>query len=200
MRWCKFSSLAVLMVFIAGCAGQARQDSALNNWQEHSSRLSALEHWQMQGKMAFRNTERAESASLSWLQNNKHTELRLSGPLGFSATTISGDGETIEVTQAEGSRYYPLSDAEAIYAETGIDLPLQALPYWLKGLPDPRADIDKQEFLQGQLKLLVQSGWAISYDQYKTFNRYSLPTKLKMSRADTQVRLIMRQWKTQGIE
>ena len=150
--------------------------------------------------MAFRNAERAESASVSWLQNKKHTQIRLSGPLGFSATTISGDGETIELRQSEETRRYPMTDSEAIYAETGLELPIQALPYWLKGLPDPEANIDKQEFLRGQLKLLVQSGWVISYDQYKTFNRYSLPTKLKMNRADTQVRLIMRQWKTEGIE
>lgn len=150
--------------------------------------------------MAFRNAERAESASVSWLQNKEHTLVRLSGPLGISATTISSDGETIEVRQAEETRRYPMADIQAVYADTGIELPLQALPYWLKGLPDPGDDIDKQEFLQGQLKLLVQSGWAISYDQYKSFDRYSLPTKLKMSRADTQVRLIMRHWKTEGIE
>jgi len=198
--WHKFSFIAVLIALTAGCVGTPRQDPTSHSWEQHSSGLAALEQWKMQGKMAFRNVDHAESASVTWLQNNENTEVRLSGPLGFSATTISGDGEVVEVVQAEETRRYPMSDTTAIFADTGIELPLHALPYWLKGLPNPQADIVEQEFLQGQLKRLVQSGWVISYEQYKFFDRYSLPTKLKMRRADTQVRVIMRHWKTESIK
>ncbi len=150
--------------------------------------------------MAFRSPDRAESASISWLQDNEHTEVRLSGPLGFSATTISSDGEVIEVKQAGATRHYAMSDTARIYADTGIELPLKALPYWLKGLPNPHADIDRQEFLGDQLKQLIQLGWTISYEQYKPFKSYLLPTKVNMKRADTQVRLVMRHWMTQNIK
>ncbi|MFK8047778.1 MAG: lipoprotein insertase outer membrane protein LolB [Halioglobus sp.] len=200
MCWYKFSFIAVLIALTAGCVGIPRQDPTSHSWEQHSSDLAALEQWKMQGKMAFRNADRAESASITWLQNKENTEVRLSGPLGFSATTISGDGEVVTVVQADETRRYPMSDTAAILSNTGIELPLQALPYWLKGLPDPRADIVEQELQQGQLKLLVQSGWAISYEQYKFFDRHSLPTKLKMRRTDTLVRVIMRHWKTEGIK
>lgn len=150
--------------------------------------------------MAFRSIDRAESASISWLQDKEHTELRLSGPLGFSTTTISSDGEVIEVKQAKETRYYAMSDTVRIYRDTGINLPLKALPYWLKGLPNPDAAIERQEFLGDQLKQLVQSGWTIDYEQYKPFKSYSLPTKINIKRADTQLRLIMRQWMTQNIK
>ena len=200
MQRSKFNSLLVLAMLVVGCAGPARQEPAPQNWQEQLSRLSSLEHWKMQGKMAFRNADRSESASISWLQHREHTQVRLSGPLGVSATTISSDGEVIEVKQAKETRHYSVSDTSRIYADTGIELPLQGLPYWLKGLPDPNADVDQQEFLQGQLKQLVQSGWTISYEQYKPFERFLLPTKINMKHADTQVRLIMRQWTTENIQ
>lgn len=150
--------------------------------------------------MAFKNIDHAESAAISWSQHKQHTEIRLSGPLGLSATTISSDGKVIEVKQAEETRHYRVSDTTSMYTDTGIELPLQALPYWLKGLPNPDADIDKQEFLEGKLKQLVQSGWTISYEQYKPFSRFVLPTKINMAHADTQVRLIMRNWMTENIK
>jgi outer membrane lipoprotein LolB len=195
MCFSKFSSLPTvtilaLTILVAGCAGPARLDQTPQNWQQQSSALSTLEHWKMQGKMAFRSLDRAESTSISWLQDKQHTLVRLSGPLGFSATTISSDGEVIEVIQAEETRHYNVSDTTSMYTDTGIELPLQALPYWLKGLPHPDAAIDKQEFLQGKLKQLVQLGWTISYEQYKPFSRFLLPTKINMAHADTQVRLI----------
>jgi outer membrane lipoprotein LolB len=187
-------------MFLAGCAGQVKQDRPPQTWQEQSSRLSSLVQWKMQGKMAFRSIDRAESASISWLQDKEHTEVRLSGPLGVSATTISSDGEVIEVKQAKETRYYAISDTDRIYRDTGIDLPLKALPYWLKGLPDPDAAIERQEFSGDQLKQLIQSGWTINYEQYKPLKSYSLPTKINMKRTDTQVRLIMRHWMTQNIK
>ena len=141
---------------MAGCAGQPGQDSVERNWQERSAQLQSLDRWQAEGKMSLRNTERAESASITWIQDKNITQLNLSGPMGLSATTIYSDGSTLEVTRDGASSRYDISSPEVIIRETGWDLPLQALPHWLKGVPSPDLDIQALEVEQGLLKRLNQ--------------------------------------------
>jgi outer membrane lipoprotein LolB len=193
---CRWRQASILVVFIlmAGCASQPGQDGVQRNWPDHSAQLLSLDHWHAEGKISLRNTERAESASIAWIQDKNITQLSLSGPMGLSATTIYSDGSILEVTRDGASRRYDISSPEVIIRETGWDLPLQALPHWLKGVPSPDLDIQTLEVEQGLLKHLIQSGWTISYKAYGQFGSFALPTKLHIERAGTRARLIIRNW------
>jgi len=200
VKWQQLTFPVVLIALLAGCAGTMKKEPAPKSWREQLVDLNALVRWQTRGKIAFRGLDRAESASVTWRQIENLIEVKLTGPLGLSPTTLSSDGEHIEVNHAQEVRHYNVSDTQAIYADTGIDLPLKALPYWLKGIPDPNARVVKQEFHQGRLQQLNQSGWTIRYERYQAFDRYLLPTKMTLNSTDTQVRLILRDWTTEGLQ
>lgn len=194
MRLRQHASILAVFLFLAGCASQPGPETTDRNWQDRLARVQQLDHWQANGKIALRNTERAESGSMTWTQVQGTTRLDLSGPLGVGATTIHSDGHTMEVIDSDGSNRYDISTGDAIIRETGWDLPVQALHYWLKGIPAPELKVKSLLVEEGLLKQLDQSGWTISYESYRQFGSYTLPTKLKIERAETRARLIIRNW------
>ena len=144
--------------------------------------------------MALRNAERAESANLSWSQQGNKTWLNLSGPIGLGATTITTDGRFLEVTRADSLQRFDVSSPEAMARETGWNLPLHALHYWLKGIPAPNLEVQEQVIEQGLMNYLRQSGWTISYQSYGQFGPLILPTRLQIETQDSRARLIVRKW------
>ncbi|MEH6580351.1 MAG: lipoprotein insertase outer membrane protein LolB [Halioglobus sp.] len=193
----RLHAIAVLLtglLLLAGCANQPEQSTVPLDWRDRSVQLQALRHWKASGKVALRNATQAESASMVWAQSGDDTKLSLSGPMGLSATTVVSDGKYLEITKAGSTRRYDISTPEAIIEQTGWNLPLQALPHWLKGVPSPLQEPDTLELEAGRLKHLKQHGWTVRYDSYGTFGPYILPTKLQIERADTRARLIIREW------
>jgi outer membrane lipoprotein LolB len=189
-----FSALLVLL--LAACAGQQTEHPGERSWTEHSARLRALANWSAEGKLALRTPEQSESASLNWRQRGVITRLQLSGPLGMAATTLYSNGQTLEIRQGEDLSSWDLTDRTALESKTGWDLPLLALPHWIKGLPAP--DMAIQGMLMGPdpalLEMLEQDDWRIHYEAYADFDTLTLPTRLRLEHSDTTLRLIIRDW------
>ena len=193
---CKLPSAAALLLFLAACAGQPVNVPGDSNWQQHSAKLRELTQRSAEGKLALRTPEQSESASFNWRQTGVITRLQLSGPLGVAATTLYNNGQTLEIRQGEELSTWDLTDTGALARETGWDLPLPALPHWIKGLPAP--DIDIQDIQMGpdpaRIEVLKQDDWEIRYEAYEAFSTLMLPTQLHIQREDTTVRLIIRDW------
>ena len=188
--------LLVLLCLLPACATQAPRDTTGQGWAAHSERTQALGHWTASGKIALRSADASESASLVWQQRNDHAHLQLSGPLGVGATTIDSDGRQLKVQRGEEQQILDISSPQAIVLNTGWDLPLRALPHWLKGVPSPDHEI--QELVldpeTGKLSLLRQDDWRIQYQDYGQFQDFTLPTRLQIQRNDIRARILIRQW------
>jgi outer membrane lipoprotein LolB len=186
----------LLVLLLAACAQQPRLPTAAS-WEEHSARLRALTSWSAQGKLALRTPEQSESASIQWQQQDGVTRVYLSGPLGVAATSLYSDGKALVIRHGNEVQTFDLADLTALERNTGWDLPLVALPYWLKGLPAPELDIQGMELGQDDpalLAMLQQDDWKIHYEAYASYGAMTLPTKLQLQRRDTTVRLIIRDW------
>lgn len=189
-------AIALLCLLLASCGGQQTRLPASSGWAEHSTRLQHLDHWAAEGKLALRTAEKSDSASIRWLQRGDNTELYLSGPMGLNATTVHSNGRMAILRQGDKTSSWDLSDQAAISRETGWELPLQALPYWLKGLPAPDLAIQALELdaAQSLLQSLQQDDWDILYERYDNFGELALPTRLRIQREATGVRVIIRDW------
>jgi len=186
--------LILALLLLGGCAGPDTRDTATLSWVEHQASLGQFQYWSARGKLALRTSDRAESATLLWRQQGAHSELHLSGPIGMGATTIHSNGQQMEIRQGDERRVIDISTPDAIARNTGWDLPLQALPYWLKGLPAPREEVQLLELDQDLLRSLQQDGWSVQYQQYEQFDQKMLPTRLRIQRGDTSVRMIIGNW------
>lgn len=186
------------LLLLAGCAGMETQEPTSPGWQAHRAQLETLQQWTASGKLALRTSKASESASLVWRQDQQNTQVQLSGPLGMSATTIDSDGQQLHIRQGEEHRTLDVSSPEAILQNTGWDLPLPALTYWLKGLPAPDAKIQRMDFDEqtGLLRALAQDGWQVVYEKYGQFQGIALPVRMQIERGTTRVKVIVSQWQT----
>jgi outer membrane lipoprotein LolB len=187
---------ALLVLLLTACAGQPPAPSTPGNWDKHSASMRALTNWNAQGKLALRTPTQSESANLNWQQQGDTTRLKLNGPLGVAATSLYSNGRILVIRQGEESSTLDLTDPDALRRRTGWDLPLLALPHWIKGVPAP--DIEIQQLETGPdpalLQLLKQDDWEIRYEAYADFDGLVLPVKLHIRHRDTTVRLIISDW------
>jgi len=189
-------TLWLLLALLAGCTGLAEREPTSAGWKTHSAQLAALQDWTANGKLAVRTADTSDSASMAWQQRNQDTHLQLSGPLGMGATTIDSDGQQLDIRQGDDHQTLDISTPDAIILNTGWDLPLHALTYWLKGLPAPDSEIQQIE-LNTQTELLQslqQDGWVVRFDAYGQFQNYILPTRLLIERGATRVKVVISQW------
>lgn len=182
-----------LGLWLTGCA-TAPPPLPDSPWQQRTAHLGALEQWSAQGKIALRNGDQSESAKLNWQQQQNITTVQLSGPLGLQATQIRSDGHTLQVLQGDAVRHFDLSTPEVMARETGWDLPLTALPYWLKGIPAPQPDPTLLDVADDLLQTLQQAGWQIRYERYQRVGSYLLPSRLTLERGATRAKVIIQAW------
>lgn len=186
----------MLLALLTGCAGQPSFEEAPQDWQSRSDQLAALSHWTASGKVALRRADAAESANLRWQQRGEEAQLKLSGPLGVGATTATTRGDLLRIERGDTPLEIDTTSPEQMIRHFGWNLPLASLPFWLKGLPSPHFPIEQQHWdeTQPRLQHLQQDGWMIHYEQYGAFEQYQLPTRIRVLRDDTRVKLILKRW------
>lgn len=183
--------LGFCLLWLAGCAVSPTTVDV--GWEAHREQVAALDHWTARGKLALRSGEEAGTANLDWVQLGPHTHLEISGPLGLQATRIHSDGQHLHISRGEEETRVDLSSPGAVRAYTGWDIPVDALVWWLRGLPSPHSPA-RQSVDQGLLRTLDQDGWSIRFDSYVESGDFRLPRRLDLERGDTSARLLIRDW------
>jgi outer membrane lipoprotein LolB len=199
MRLSRPLGSTVLVLLLTACAAHQPPAPRDSNWSARQASLAQFDTWTASGKLALRTPELSESVSMEWRQQGDATRLLLSGPLGVNATTIEKEGDTLSISQGDDRRALDLSDPLALERATGWNLPLGALPYWLKGLPAPELAVQDLELASDNpalLQTLRQDDWEIRYEQYADFDQRTLPVRLHIQQGTTSVRVIVRAWET----
>ena len=191
MRFAFRAGPLCVLLLLTSCAELPRQAETDLNWRDRSAQLASLSHWNASGKLAIRTEDQSESATLEWVQANNISKIHLSGPMGLGATAIESDRKYLQISHNGKTQRYDIASADATL---GWDLPLQALPYWILGLPSPHSPILAEVIEHGLLRHVEQLGWTVTYERYGQFDQYTLPTRLKIERDSTRARLIIRNW------
>lgn len=186
---------AIALLFLTACAGIPEPGGTPGSWEAQRERIEAIEYFTASGKIALRTPEQVESASLLWQQLGESSHLRLSGPMGLSATTVDSNGQQVVMRQGDETHRWDIDDPALEYTP-GLNLPLRALSYWLKGVPAPELELESLRLNPaGELPhSLQQRGWRVEYQEFGDFEGYILPTRFKVSQGDTSARIILRRW------
>jgi outer membrane lipoprotein LolB len=191
--------ITALIAFLAGCAGQAPHETVEGHgnaaaWKTHKERISALDGWQINGKVGIRAPKDSGSGTMFWLQRQGYFDIRLSGPLGRGAARLTGRPDDVTLEVANQGRYHADSPEALLEQQLGWRLPVSHLLWWVRGLPAP--DSRSQLTLDGDshLSRLIQDGWTVEYTRYTEQNGYSLPERLKLRGQDIDVTLVIKDW------
>ena len=189
----KASILLLSLTFIAGCSHQP-PISHTKDWNQHRAELAAFDQWQLRGKLGFKSAERGGSANLQWSQNQQHYQLRLSGPMGVGNVLIQGDQTSAQMQQGD-QRY--VDSPELLAARfTGLPIPVDALSWWVRGLPSPSMPkaMDLIVSPAGTASSFIQEGWQLSFSRYRMTRDGQLPRKISGQLGAQSFKLVISDW------
>ncbi len=166
----------------------------LQRWQQHREAVAAIEAFRVDGRLAASTSPL--SGRLRWLQaGNGDFDLFLSGPLGQGTLRLNGDPSAVRIRHADQD-WVSRHPEQDLQASLGLPIPMQALRYWARGLPQPgvaaRYDLDDD----GRLLRLHQAGWHIDYDRYHPAAP-ALPARITLARDGTTLTLLADRWQPQ---
>ena len=190
----RYIAAIVLSALLAGCAAQPSQEPLEEpGWETHSERLAAVTQWSFSGRIVVRTAQGADSARLKWQQRWHDIEMELSGPVGLKRTTLLREGGRLSLLQdGEWQRLDPGQDP--LLQSFGWSLPLDYLPWWLKGLPAPLPAPTGRELAEGRLTRLVQAGWTLEYADYQWVDGYPLPRSIRFQREGVEGKILLKNW------
>ena len=122
-----------------------------------------------------------------------YLDRELSGPVGMKQFRLVSEGAEIRIFK--DGHWQSLDSAEqALQEQLGWSLPLQYLPWWLRGLPAPQLRPDELDISAGRLRSLRQAGWTVEYPDYQVINTHTLPRTILFRREQVEGKILLKQW------
>jgi len=186
-------SLLVAVVLVAGCAATPRAPVVPGAVVDPER----LTEWTATGRLAIAADGQGGSGTFVWQQRAAATELTLRGPLGSGALRILRDGESLSVSDGEGRSLDAAQAREQIRARLGTDLPLDQLRFWMLGLAAPGIPAEVSDRREVPVRVIDQSGWRVSYEQFIAAQGWSLPARMTAASGAVRIRVVVNEWRAQ---
>lgn len=191
----RYLPLAVCFV-LASCAQSHKPlppGLSLNS-QAHQVSLEQYTAWKIQGKLGFKSSEKKQSASFNWQQNQDQYQLNLTSIIGTSILKMVGDKSQVKL-DLDGKTYKDDDASFLIWRMTGWQIPVEHFPLWVKGQHQPQAKVltaPQGWVTQVQPNCDTCDGWVINYSQYQKVNNIWLPHKILLLNEATNNQLLIR--------
>jgi len=165
-------------VFLGACAGLPEAP------------LPSPGGFELSARVAIRYGKEAASGRIFWRHSNDADELLLTSPFGQGIARINRERDEFRLVTGD-NREYRAADAESLTEQAlGWRLPLAGLSDWVQARASPARPSEVHGDADRGLDLR-QDGWRIAYEEF----REGRPFRLRMSREDLEIRLIVDQWK-----
>lgn len=185
--------LLFLIMLLTGCASVPITNSL--SWQQQQQNIQQLTIWHAHGKIGCINGNQGGTANIDWQQQGNNYSLILSGPMQVKTIYIKGKPGKVQLTTANNLPQLATNPETLIQQQLGWNIPVTGLIYWARGLPVPNTAIEEIKLnKQHRLSKLQQQGWVISYDNYKDFKTFALPTKISLQYQQIKIKLIFKNW------
>ncbi len=156
--------------------------------------LSAREHlykvtnWSFDGRMALTGKKDSWSANIAWKHSPESDQIKLSGPLGQGATLIELSGSHVVVNRGGGDVQQSGNPEVFVSQQLGLFVPIQALRYWVVGLPQP--DVKNIPVENG----FSQMQWLVQYLQMQAVKDDAMPRKMSVGNGQVKLKLFIDEW------
>ena len=154
--------------------------------------------FRLRGKIGVRDQSSSGgsfSASFDWIQAGDAFAIELWGPLGQGRTRLTGDAETLTVTDASGVTLAGESPEALMQQHLGWSAPVNVLRYWIRGrlAPGWRANaVDRDA--TGHLTAFEQLGWAVELSRWRESAAGPVPGRIRATRDDRRITVVCKEW------
>ncbi len=183
--------VVIVTLIIAGCAsvapkGPAVERGAQIKWRQHHAQVARLDQWDISGRIGVRTADAGGSANLRWKFDNDIDQIDLFGPFGGGRIRLDIDPDGAHLRDGEGAEFFAATASQALLNATGWHVPLEALGYWVRGMPAP-GEHDLAIDDAGRLIFLNQQGWEITFREYALHQEVLFPRKIRLSASEKTI-------------
>lgn len=170
-------------------------------WQTHQTQLTALNQWQLNGRIAITTPDENWVANVYWLQQENHYRLQFHIPPGQSVMALNGNSAAVTLRTSDNQSFVAQDPDELIAKVLKLTIPVRGLTYWIRGIPKPIELVsDYQLDDSGYLYILQQDGWSIEYKRYQEVNQLHLPDKITLQNEQFKVKIAISEWHIDSID
>jgi len=154
--------------------------------------------FRLRGKIGVRDqspTGGSFSASFDWIQAGDAFAIELWGPLGQGRTRLTGDDQTLTVTNARGVTLAGESPEALMQEHLGWSAPVNVLQYWVRGRVAPgwRANgLDRDA--EGNLTGFEQLGWTVELSRWQQSAAGPVPGRIRATRHGRRITVVCKEW------
>lgn len=159
--------------------------------------LTGMINWGLRGRISVKSGTKGVNASLVWKQSLQQYEMRLSGSLGFGGIRITQTPDEAVIYQNGDKPLYGLLADELLLWETGLNIPLRSLRFWLKGLPGDGHQVEYDQYGRMRSLLYVDAYdiiWKADFDRYRLVGGRQLPVRIRVEGDGFLIKLTTDQW------
>lgn len=181
--------IGAIWLFLSSCSLLPQKD-------QQNAKLAKLQHWEVRGKLSVRHHQQGITGYLNWQQNQQVFDLYVAGPLAQGATRIKGNAQQVSLQLATWQQAQTANSAEGLMQRhLGWSFPVVNLRYWIKGMVNPDAGVDKVKYDKvGLLESVQKDGWIIRLSRYQYQGGYWLPTHIKITGKHYRFVLAIKSW------
>lgn len=188
----RFWVLWCLIAELTGCASGPGVGQSVYSRQAQEYGY-ALRSWSLDGRLAVVSNKDSWSANLAWQHDKVLDQLKLSGPLGQGGAVIRLSKDYVALDRG-GTVQTSSQPNQFIAQQLGMFVPIEALKYWIVGLPEPNQSIIETEggFKQGQ--------WLVMYKEMQSVGNQLMPRKIMVSNDQVRLKVMIDRWNLNDIK
>lgn len=171
-------------------------ENQTKSWDNRVQTLSEVQNWNLEALISIRNQTKSNSGStnLQWHQSRGHYTILFFGPFGAGTVKLTGKPGYVLMEGSDGKKTEASTPEILLAKETGWNVPVSNLYYWVRGLPVPNLPAKTKHDAFNHLVLLEQQGWSVQYLQYTSVNHVDVPTKIFLNNSQMSVKMMISQW------
>jgi len=161
-------------------------------WEARRDLLAQIDRFTLQARVSSGGIFGVKG-NLHWKQDGDAFQMRVAGPFGIGAASISGRGKQIEIRTAKGT--FTTENPEGdLRDRLGWTFPVSHLRYWVLGVPAPGSGADVEYDGDGRLTSLEQDGWTMEVSEYQDAGTLELPRKFEVANAEVRIKVVVDGW------
>ncbi len=199
-----------LVTALNGCATHPLNslpvsDESHQMWQQRLLDLSTVDQWFIRGRIALFVDDDVYNLGLGWKRQGETSALKLEASLGQGLIQLKKNASQVSLTTSEGEKFQGTNAEQVLYQSTGLNIPVEGLETWIKGIPHPSSSFLPDINAAGQAKSLQQDGWTINYFDYEPVTlahntQTVLPRKLYMKHNGLALKIVIDQWQNPAVK
>lgn len=156
--------------------------------------LSQLNHWKIKARIAIKTPEDTVSATLDWKKNDDNFDFHLYGLFGATYAHLVQSEHKASLTLAEDKVFFNSNAENLLSQRLGWNFPLDALSYWIKGLPSnmPGESISRSD--NGNIAEAHFNNWNVFFSSYQNYSGYLMPKIIKATHPQLTIKLVINNW------